>query len=161
VFKTEAGAYIYGIMSVIRDGNSEKIEFDRAYWVYDSVMTKAAFDSFEIGKTTRKEVFDYTGQTRMMSEAEATMKFKRYNMTLEEYKSFNKFTDSYARENGTTVEELNENIIKTWKAPTTHSFLTTTGVMTISFKYDETLGEHVVSSMKFTEGCPINPEDLI
>ncbi len=40
-------------------------------------------------------------------------------------------------------------------------FLTTTGVMTISFEYDETLGEHVVSAMEFTEGCPINPEDII
>ena len=160
VFKTVDGAYIYGIMKVtesaIIDGKEAiGILFDYSYCVYDSVLTKSAFDGVKVGETTKTEVFDLTGETRRRAEQVAHM--PKNSHTPEQ------MLERYGYVPGQEIREgsMIDIVLKNMKLPVTRSFLTTTGVMTISFKYDETLGEHVVSSMEFKEGCPINPEDLI
>ena len=42
-----------------------------------------------------------------------------------------------------------------------YAFLVAEGVVTLYFEYNEEIGDFVLSDKDFTEGCPINPEDLI
>ncbi len=42
-----------------------------------------------------------------------------------------------------------------------YAFLVAEGVVTLYFEYNEEIGDFVLSDKEFTEGCPINPEDLI
>ncbi len=146
VFKLDSGAYVYVIMSVdnsyyspnlpMAPLNRPRIWFSQAFWVYDEVFSADVFSEVAIGKTTVAEIKQITDHGKAQSFNESSFEFIIRDKNKPAI-SFGIVTASNAK------------------------FLTTTGVMTISFEYDETLGEHVVSAMEFKEGCPINPEDII
>ena len=132
VFKTDKGAYIYVLMDVNLDEDTNsihRIEFSRAYWVYDKMLTVDSFADVKFGETTLSEIRQLTGEARSEEEMRSG--------------------------SGHFVRSVY--ITKQIKL----SFLTTTGIMTVVFEKDEALDDYFVTAMEFTEGCPINPEDII
>ena len=134
VFKTDNGATIYCTLKVNRYENNgvkyESINFGTAYWVYDKILEKSAFDNIVEGKTTRREVYEITDDYKMFSESSHILE-----TTL--------LTNPESRE--------------AWAG----YYLTTEGTYELFYEYSEEIGEQVVTHIYYTEGCPINPEDLI
>ncbi len=159
VFKNVYDEYYFVIMKVVWADDEEEIVLDRVYTVASpTILSSADFESFEIGKTTEWEFFrkvgtPYIPPVRSIGSGTGTIWSAPsvFRLSEEEYKRA--LGARYAIVDGELTFMLAQEINKT--------YLTTDGVMDVTLIYDESVDLRVVASMKFTEGCPINPEDLI
>ncbi len=156
VFKTESGAYVYCIMKVVggktESGGEEavSIQFDRAYWVYGEILKKEYFEGLKVGETTLSEVCERVGVSQKTKLAANIVSV--YNNTTVKHEG-----TVYAV-NSDFIFALDKNAIA---ITTKMSFLTSEGIAVVTFARDAEAKDLTVSAVDFTEGCPINAEDLV
>ncbi len=131
VFKTDTGAYVYCIMKV---GSSNPIKGNPA--------VKVNFDRayWVYGEVIKKEYFDGLEKGKTTKT-----EIDGFTGAAKDYRFWPVILDSRLS------DEKRSN----------YAFLVAEGVVTLYFEYNEEIGDFVLSDKEFTEGCPINPEDLI
>ncbi len=152
VYKIEGGGYVYLFFDATPASTEKNTDMNyvasEVYWVY-GMPSYADFKSVVIGSTAASEIDKITGNDKYLAALDSSDAMGASSL------------EKLAEKFGTSIsDEVLESFKAQAKEPYSKSFLTTDGVVTIGFVFNEEKSTHVVSALEFKSGAIINSEDI-